>query len=239
MRGLAPFWIAPNDTSYAFPDVSLALTEPDGLLAIGGDLSPARLLSAYRHGIFPWYNRDQPILWWSPDPRAVLFLDRLKISRSLKKTLRKCPFEVTLDRNFSAVIKACSETRADNAGTWITDDMFAAYNQMYALGFAHSVECWKDDRLVGGLYGIAIGKVFFGESMFSHETDASKVALVYLCQFLSNRGYQFIDCQVSSNHLISMGAETISRKSFVDYLEKYCANEEQEMLIEQWDSPIG
>jgi leucyl/phenylalanyl-tRNA--protein transferase len=225
MRGLAPFWITLNDTSYAFPDVSLALAEPDGLLAVGGDLSPGRLVSAYRQGIFPWYNHDQPILWWSPDPRAVLFLNNLKISRSLKKSLRRRRFTVTFDQDFSAVIKACSKTRADGAGTWITNEMYTAYNHMHTLGLAHSVECWQDHHLVGGLYGIALGKVFFGESMFSQQTDASKVALVHLCQYLDRHGFQFIDCQVSSDHLMSLGAEAISRNTFIDYLERYCAGE--------------
>ena len=166
MRGLAPFWIDPHDTSNRFPDVSLALVEPDGLLAIGGSLSPERLSSAYRHGIFPWYNEDQPILWWSPNPRAVLYPNKLHISRSLRKTLRKNPFTLSIDQAFDAVINACSEPRRKQAGTWISPEMKAAYRKMHDLGLAHSVECWQKNELVGGLYGLAFGKVFFGESMF-------------------------------------------------------------------------
>lgn len=222
MRGMAPFWIDPNDTSYRFPDVSLALEEPDGLLAIGGSLSPQRLKSAYCQGIFPWYNEDQPILWWSPDPRAVIFPPKLHVSRSLRKTLRKNPFTFSIDQTFEAVINACSEPRLKQQGTWISPEMKAAYCKMHQLGYAHSVECWLNDDLVGGLYGLAFGKVFFGESMFSRVTDASKVAFVYFVKQLQNWGFLMIDCQVESEHLTSLGAELIPRKQFVHMLENLC-----------------
>ena len=222
MRGLAPFWLDPQDTAYSFPPVSLALDEPDGLLAVGGDLSPPRLLAAYRQGIFPWFNHEQPILWWSPNPRAVLFPSRLHVSRSLRKTLRRQTFRVTADTAFAEVIEACSAPRGDEAGTWITAEMKQAYRQLATLGHAHSVECWHDGKLVGGLYGIGIGKVFFGESMFSRMRDASKVAYVYLVRQLEQWGYAMIDCQIHSAHLASLGAEDIERDDFCALLEHYC-----------------
>ncbi|KPJ95116.1 MAG: leucyl/phenylalanyl-tRNA--protein transferase [Gammaproteobacteria bacterium SG8_11] len=219
---MAPFWIDPNDTTSCFPDVSLALEEPDGLLAIGGSLSPQRLISAYCHGIFPWYNEDQPILWWSPNPRAVLFPRKLHISRSLRKTLRKNDFTVTMDQTFDQVINACSEPRAQQQGTWISPEMKAAYCKMHELGHAHSVECWQNNTLVGGLYGLAFGKVFFGESMFSRVTDASKVAFVQFVRQLQSWGFLLIDCQVETEHLTSLGAELIPRVQFVQMLENLC-----------------
>lgn len=222
MRGLAPFWIDPRDTDYLFPPVSLALDEPDGLLAIGGDLDPRRLLSAYRHGIFPWYNESQPILWWSPNPRTVLFPAHLHVSRSLRKTLRRGTFRVTADSAFDAVLEACSGPRRGEHGTWITREMKQAYRRMFDLGHAHSVECWEGETLVGGLYGIAIGGVFYGESMFSHRNDASKVAFVHLVRQLAAWGYGFIDCQVHSNHLESLGAETLPRERFIELLDQWC-----------------
>lgn len=226
MRGLAPYWIDPRDKTYRFPDVRLALREPDGLLAIGGDLSPARLEAAYRRGIFPWYNHDQPILWWSPDPRAVLFPERLKISRSLRKALRKQAFRVTADQAFLEVIEACSAPRSQDKqsdpGTWITSEMKQAYLQLHRAGLAHSVECWRDEQLVGGLYGVAIGRVFFGESMFTRVTDASKVAFVHLVRQLARWKFALIDCQIQSAHLESLGADTISRERFTQFLDQYC-----------------
>lgn len=222
MRGMAPFWIDPNDTTYRFPDVSLALEEPDGLLAIGGSLNPQRLKSAYCQGIFPWYNEDQPILWWSPDPRAVLFPEKLHVSRSLRKTLRNNPFTFSMDHAFEAVITACGEPRLKQQGTWISPEMKAAYCNMHQLGYAHSVECWLHDDLVGGLYGLAFGKVFFGESMFSRVTNASKVAFVHFVKQLQHWGFLMIDCQVESEHLASLGAELIPRKQFVHMLENLC-----------------
>ncbi len=223
MRGLAPYWIDPRSDNVEFPDVSLALDEPDGLLAVGGDLNPQRLLAAYRLGIFPWYNEGQPILWWAPNPRAVLFPQRLKISRSLRKTLRNQSFTVTLDQTFTDVIEACGHPRnyQTQSGTWITQEMKQAYQQLYEQGYAHSVECWHDGRLVGGLYGVAIGRVFFGESMFTRRSDASKVAFVALTQQLAHWQFGVIDCQVQSQHLESLGAETICREQFTDLLDTF------------------
>ena len=220
VRG-APYWLDPEKAEH-FPDVELALTEPDGLLAVGGDLSVTRLLAAYRQGIFPWYSDGQPILWWSPNPRAVLFPHRLKISRSLRKTLRSEKFTVTMDTCFVDVIHACAQTRRDGLGTWITDDMASAYQRLHNEGHAHSVETWLDDKLVGGLYGVSIGKVFYGESMFSEVTDASKVAFSYLVKQLEQWKYELIDCQVQSAHLESLGAVTIPRQDFIRYLNAYC-----------------
>jgi leucyl/phenylalanyl-tRNA--protein transferase len=217
-----PFWISPTDSSHKFPDASLALREPDGLLAVGGDLSAERILSAYRNGIFPWYSGEQPILWWSPDPRTVLIPSRLKISRSLRKTLRKHRFTVTLDLAFESVIKACAEPRADQPGTWITHDMAKAYGNLHQQGYAHSIECWQNDTLAGGLYGIAIGRVFFGESMFSKVSEASKVALCYLARQLQAWEFGLIDCQVYSGHLASLGAEEIPRDSFIEAVKQLC-----------------
>jgi len=217
-----PFWIHPSDTSLAFPDVSLALREPDGLLAVGGDLAPERILAGYRKGIFPWYGDDQPILWWSPDPRTVLFPARFKVSRSLRKTLRKGRFRITMDRAFEQVVRGCAAPRRAGSGTWITPEMAAAYTALHNRGYAHSVEYWRDERLAGGLYGVAIGRVFFGESMFSCVTDASKVAFAFLARQLNAWGFALIDCQVYSAHLASLGAEQISRREFINYLEAWC-----------------
>lgn len=212
-------WINSDNT---FPDVSYALREPDGLLAMGGNLTPERLVAAYHKGIFPWYNAGQPVLWWSPDPRAVLFTERLKISRSLRQTLKRCPYTATLDTAFSAVVEACAEPRDKLGGTWITPAMRDAYCRLYDAGIAHSVECWRGGQLVGGLYGVALGRVFFGESMFSRTTNASKVALVHLVERLKDWGYPLIDCQVQSPHLISLGAETLPRREFIALLEQWC-----------------
>lgn len=208
-------WLAHDDP---FPPPSRALTEPNGLLAAGADLSPGRLLAAYRRGIFPWFNPGEPILWWAPDPRMALFPDEFKISRSLGKTLRRGVFEVRTDTAFTQVMRSCAEPRAGQRGTWITDDMIAAYARLHALGHAHSVECWRDDRLVGGLYGVAVGLAFYGESMFTRETDASKVALAYLVAQLRRWGFGVIDCQMYTNHLVSLGAREIPRGQFVQLL---------------------
>jgi leucyl/phenylalanyl-tRNA--protein transferase len=208
-------WLAPEAAPDAFPPVGEALTEPDGLLCAGGDLSEARLLEAYRRGVFPWYSDGQPILWWSPDPRAVLFPSEFKISRSLSKTLRNRGFEATVDRAFGEVIRRCADVRVRPDGTWITPQMSAAYQRLHAAGFAHSVETWLDGRLVGGLYGLALGRVFFGESMFSLERDASKVAFKQLIDRSLALGVELIDCQVSSPHLSSLGARDIPRREFV------------------------
>ena len=212
----------PNNSRQAFPDLCKALQEPNGLLAFGGCLSPQRLINAYRHGIFPWYNPGEPILWWSPNPRLVLFPNKINISRSLHKTLRKQLFEIQFDHACAEVIKACAEPRSADGGTWITEEMQNAYQQLHNLGICHSVEAWQDGELVGGLYGLAIGQVFFGESMFHTKTDASKVAYVHLTRQLVDWGYQLIDCQVSSQHLLSLGAEEISRPDFKSLLTRYC-----------------
>lgn len=208
-----------NTHALHFPPVELAT--PEGLVAVGGDLSLERLLEAYRHGIFPWYNPGQPVLWWSPDPRTVLLPHRLRIARSLRKTLRRGEFRVTFDHAFENVIDACAGPRRHHpsGATWITSAMRAAYCRLYQAGHAHSVETWSGTQLVGGLYGVALGGAFFGESMFSHATDASKVALVYLVDSLRFWGYTLIDCQVASPHLFSLGAEEIPRRSFIAALQ--------------------
>lgn len=198
-----------------FPPLARALHYPNGLLAAGADLSPQRLLDAYRHGIFPWYGAGEPILWWSPDPRMVLFPAEVKISRSLAKRLRKGDYGVRCDTAFADVIRACAQPRGDGAGTWITAEMGQAYLRLHELGYAHSVECWFDERLVGGLYGVAIGRAFYGESMFSLMTDASKVALAHLARHLESRAFGMIDCQMSTAHLASLGAREIPRAEFV------------------------
>ncbi len=216
------FLLDPHDPQAPFPDAELAEREPNGLLAIGGDLSITRLLNAYRQGIFPWYSDDQPILWWSPDPRTVLFPTHLKVSRSLRKTLRQGRFMASLDRDFDAVIQACAAARQDAEGTWITPEMTNAYLSLHAAGLAHSVEVWQGDDLVGGLYGIALGRVFFGESMFSRVADTSKLALVHLVNHLMTWGFRLIDCQVYSKHLISLGATEISRRVFLQHLNNWC-----------------
>jgi leucyl/phenylalanyl-tRNA--protein transferase len=212
----------PNNPEQEFPKLNKALSVPDGLLAIGGCLSKSRLLKAYRHGVFPWFNPDDPILWWSPDPRTVLFPPNLLISRSLKKTLRKAAFKVTFDQAFDAVIKACDEPRQQSTGTWITSEMNQAYRELHKLGIAHSVETWCNGKLVGGLYGVGIGQVFFGESMFHTQTDASKVAFVGLVEQLKSWDYHMIDCQVHTSHLMSLGAEEINRDHFKKLLDQYC-----------------
>lgn len=210
--------LTPRSDDLRFPPVESA--SPEGLLAVGGDLRPERLLEAYRHGIFPWYSEDQPILWWSPDPRAVLFPEKLHISRSLKRSLRLSGFTVTLDTCFRDVMQQCAGPRPQqpDGGTWITDEMLAAYVRLHELGYAHSVETWKEGRLVGGLYGVAIGGAFFAESMFTKVDDASKVALVYLVRQLQAWGFRLMDCQQSSSHVMALGAESLPRRDFLDYL---------------------
>ena len=212
----------PRDPGAPFPDVSLAEREPDGLLAVGGDLSVARLVNAYRHGIFPWFGPGDPILWWSPDPRTILLPAEVRVSRSLKKTLKRGALTVSLDRAFDQVISACAEPRPDSGGTWLVPEMIAAYRRLHRHGFAHSVEVWHQGALAGGLYGVAIGGVFFGESMFTRVTDASKLALVHLCRTLEEWGYGLIDCQVLTGHLLRMGAVQIPRAEFVDLLDHWC-----------------
>jgi len=216
------YWIAENILAEEFPDISHALTEPDGLLAIGGVLNPNLLLDAYRKGIFPWYSEGQPVMWWSPDPRCVLFPDKLKISRSLKKSLRKDDYIITFDQAFSDVVKSCAKPRLSSPGTWITQSVIKNYQLLHETGHAHSVECWHGETLVGGLYGISIGTIFFGESMFSHMADASKICLAHLVHLIKKLGYELIDCQVTSEHLKSLGAKSIPRNDFSDILAISC-----------------
>jgi leucyl/phenylalanyl-tRNA--protein transferase len=204
--------------SLEFPDTQQALSYPNGLLAVGGDLSTQRLLRAYQRGIFPWYEEPQPILWWSPDPRSVLFPDEISVSRSLAKTLRKNRFRITTDTAFHRVLSGCAAPRARERGTWITNSMARAYMDLHRAGYAHSVEVWDQQQLQGGLYGVALGRVFFGESMFSRVSDASKVALVSLGRLMREYGHEIIDCQVESTHLNSMGARNIPRLDFEQYL---------------------
>ena len=204
------------DSLDEFPPPETALAEPNGLLCAGADLSPERIVGAYRKGIFPWFSRGEPVLWWSPDPRMVLVPAEIRITRSLGKTLRLGRYTIRLDSAFPEVIRACASTpRPGQKGTWITRDMQSAYTRLFELGVAHSVETWIDDRLAGGLYGLAIGRMFYGESMFSHATDASKVALAHLARFLGTRDFGLIDCQMSTPHLASLGAREVPRNVFV------------------------
>jgi leucyl/phenylalanyl-tRNA--protein transferase len=198
-----------------------ALREPPGLLAAGGDLSPARLLAAYERGVFPWYSAQQPILWWSPDPRMVLFPEEFKCSRSLRKTLRNGPYTTQTDHAFGATIRACAAPRRGGPDTWLNQDMIASYEQLHTQGFGHSIETYEAGRLAGGLYGIQLGQVFFGESMFSIGRDASKVALARLIEECRARDIQLIDCQVASSHLASLGAREVPRGQFVALLRRY------------------
>ena len=215
-------YLAADDPPEAFPDVEHALEDPDGLLAVGGDLSLARLRYAYRHGIFPWYEQGQPILWWCPNPRTVLFPEQVHVSRRLARTIRQRRFHLTADRAFNDVMLACAQPRAYSDATWITTGMRQAYAALHREGIAHSIEAWRQDQLVGGLHGIALGKVFFGESMFSRERDASKVALAATARLLADMGFELIDCQVFSEHLARMGAVQIQRADFIDRLAELC-----------------
>jgi leucyl/phenylalanyl-tRNA--protein transferase len=207
----------------AFPDVATALVEPNGLLAAGGDLSPQRLLTAYRHGIFPWYSRGEPILWWSPDPRMVFHTNRIHVSTKLRRFLRDCDWTIRIDGDFSAVMRACAAPRPKQPTTWITQAMFDAYCRLHQLGHAHSFEVYADDDLVGGIYGIAVGRMFFGESMFSARTNGSKVALLALCRSLHEWEFPLLDAQVRSEHLASLGATEIPRTEFVLKVERLTA----------------
>lgn len=206
------------DERLLFPDPHLA--EPEGLLAIGGDLRPERLLLAYQHGIFPWFNPGEPPMWWCPDPRYVLFPDRLKVSHSMRVLLRKETFSVSMDKAFDQVIRACATPSLgrQEPGTWITPDMIHAYTRLHQLGFAHSVEVWKEGTLVGGLYGVSLGRIFFGESMFTRQSNASKYGFIRAVETMASQGFHLIDCQQGTRHLISLGAEPISRADFLDRL---------------------
>lgn len=207
-----------SDPESPFPSTDRALEQPQGLLAVGGDLSPPRLINAYRQGIFPWYSDDQPILWWSPAPRCVIYPDAVHVSRRLRRRYNQGQFRLGVDQAFHEVIEACAAPRQDDEGTWITADMKSAYIRLHDMGVAHSVEVYMDDELVGGIYGLALGAVFFGESMFSKREDGSKIALVALCRQLKEWDFTLLDCQVSNPHLLSMGAQEISREEFNGYL---------------------
>jgi leucyl/phenylalanyl-tRNA--protein transferase len=222
MSKIALYWIDPDSPDDNFPPVADALTQPDGLLCFGGDLGTDRILNAYKRGIFPWYSEGQPIMWWSPSPRCVIYPNELIIRRSLKKMMRNAGYYFSIDKAFPDVIRACSAPRDEEGGTWITRDIQNAFTRLHELGHAHSAEVWKNGKLIGGLYGIAIGRVFFGESMFAVERDASKIALVCMTDFLLTHQFQLIDAQVTSGHLLSLGAREIERKLFISILDKYC-----------------
>jgi leucyl/phenylalanyl-tRNA--protein transferase len=218
-----------------FPPPRLAT--PEGLLAVGGDLSRERLLLAYRMGIFPWYADDEPILWWSPDPRLVLYPREFHLSRSLEKVIRRGDFEISMDRAFEAVIRECAAVRAGKGeGTWIVPDMIRAYCDLYETGFAHSVEAWRGSRLAGGLYGVSLGSGFFGESMFARETNASKVALAALAAYLNIEGFEIIDCQVTTGHLQRMGAREVPREIYLEELDR-CL--QATTRVGRWTMPPG
>lgn len=212
------FWL--SNEHNVFPDPELA--NEDGILAVGGDLSPERLLMAYQKGIFPWFNPGDPILWWAPDPRFVLFPEELKVSRSMRPYFNQKKFTVTIDRAFDQVIRACQNQRRKGqlGGTWITEDMIEGYSSLHQKGYAHSVEVWKDDTMVGGLYGISLGNIFFGESMFAKVSNASKFGFISLVRRLHELGFELIDCQQQTRHLESLGARCISRSDFLRYLKK-------------------
>ncbi len=215
-------WLGPNDPADAFPPVEAALNEPDGLLAAGGDLSSERLLYAYRKGIFPWYDEGQPLLWWSPDPRCVLRPGDFRLSRRNRRYIRQSGDVLRFNTAFADVIRACAGPRRSQQGTWITSDMVGAYERLHAEGWAHSVEVWRDDRLVGGLYGIAIGRAFFGESMWSAEPNTSKTALLCMARCMDKGDFGLLDCQVLSQHLVGLGATVIPRSEFLSIMEPLC-----------------
>jgi leucyl/phenylalanyl-tRNA--protein transferase len=214
-------WLSPQDAPDCFPPTEQALDDPPGLLAAGGDLSSERLLAAYRRGIFPWYSPGQPVLWWAPDPRAVLFPEEFRCTRSLAKTIRNAGFTVEVDRDFAGVIDSCAAPRAHSLGTWITAEMRNAYLQLHRLSYAHSIESYRNGVLVGGLYGVRLGSIFFGESMFSRERDASKVALAHLVELSRRNAIAVIDCQLTSRHLESLGSRTIARGQFQSLLREH------------------
>ncbi|MDP2832198.1 MAG: leucyl/phenylalanyl-tRNA--protein transferase [Pseudomonadota bacterium] len=230
-------WLHP---ATPFPPLETALTEPNGLLAAGDDLSLPRLLEAYRHGIFPWFNEGEPVLWWSPDPRMVLFPDEFKRSRSLKKRLARADYEVRVDTAFTRVMRACAESRGEGGGTWIGEPMIAAYGALHEAGYAHSFETWMDgedgEELVGGLYGVAVGRAFFGESMFTRKTDASKIALAHLVATLEQHDFGVIDCQMNTAHLASLGARAIPRGEFSRLLAALTQQSRASPLL-PWCSP--
>ncbi len=215
-------WISTDDPPESFPNIEQAMQEPDGLLAAGGDLSSSRLLAAYRLGIFPWFDQGQPILWWSPDPRCVLVPGDFHVSRRLGRELSRSDATISFNTCFSEVIHSCAEPRIAQQGTWITAELIAAFERLHEQGWAHSVEVWQENALVGGLYGLAIGKVFFGESMFSRQSNASKYALLALSSYLKKSDFALIDCQVISQHLTTLGASLMPRRAFAHLLETAC-----------------
>ena len=229
-------WLSPDNPPQSFPPVTRALTEPDGLLAAGGDLGVERLLYAYRNGIFPWYEEGQPILWWSPDPRCVFLPGDFHVSRRLRRDLKRGAAEVRINTAFGDVIRACAGPRRSEQGTWITPAMMEAYEDLHQNGWAHSIEVWQSGELTGGLYGLAIGKAFFGESMFSLSSNASKIALLYVANRLNDGDIELLDCQVESAHLINLGARVIPRSSYVRSLDTACATAQS---TENWpDVPL-
>ena len=215
-------WLDAGDPAESFPSPASALLEPNGLLAAGGDLSETRLLSAYAQGIFPWYEEGQPVLWWSPDPRCLFLPGDFHVARRLQRELRQVSAEIRVNSAFSEVLRQCAAPRRSGEGTWITPEMMQAYQQLHQRGWAHSVEVWEDNQLIGGLYGLAIGRAFFGESMFSRATNASKLALLFLNQRLSCGDFELLDCQVESGHLLRLGARLMPRNSFLEILESAC-----------------
>lgn len=221
MSGLRLFWVARRRWQAGWPPAEEALDAPNGLLAAGGDLAPDTLIDAYGRGIFPWFSEGDPILWWTPQPRAVLWPQTFAPSRSLRRRLARREFEVRFDTAFDAVVAACAAPRPGQDGTWITPAVAAAYGALHRLGYAHSVEAWQDGALVGGLYGVALGRVFFGESMFSRRTDASKVAFAHLVRYLLSHDGRLIDCQVGSDHLASLGAVDMPRAEFLTWLDRF------------------
>ena len=223
------FWLSEDEIS--FPPAHLA--NPDGILAIGGDLSPERLLLAYQHGLFPWFNPDDPILWWSPDPRCVLFPDDLKVAKSMRSYFNQDKFTFTFDQHFAEVMRNCQKQsrKGQGGGTWISEEMIDAYSDLHQMGFAHSVEVWENDKMVGGLYGLSIGKIFFGESMFTKVNNASKAGFIFLVRQLQKLDFWLIDCQQETKHIKSLGAKGISRKAFLQYMHE---NRKEETLIGNW-----
>jgi leucyl/phenylalanyl-tRNA--protein transferase len=228
-------WLGEHVEPDWFPPVDQALRDPPGLLAAGGDLNPTRLLAAYERGVFPWYSAQQPILWWSPDPRMVLFPNEFNVSRSLGKTLRNGPYRTRVDHDFSSTIRECAAPRRSGPETWLNPDMIGAYERLFGLGYAHSIETYQGNELVGGLYGIRLGDIFFGESMFSRRSDASKVAMSRLVEECEARGIQLIDCQVASSHLASLGAREVSRSEFGRQLQRHA----RRSPTEHWTDPVA
>ena len=226
-------WLTPGDPDGAFPPLEMALSEPEGLLAAGGDLGTERLLYAYRHAIFPWYEDGQPLLWWSPDPRCVMQSGDLHVSRRLRRELRKGTAEVRFNTVFGEIIRACAAPRRSLQGTWITSQMIAAYERLFDEGWAHSIEVWRENELIGGLYGLAIGRAFFGASMCSGEPNASKVALLALSRYLHRGEFELLDCQVASQHLLDLGATLMPRRQFAALLERLC---DPPKAFENWPS---